>query len=119
MRFCCKFIVLYCKFRYEQHNCSPAHCHVMSDGPYYAAATSEPKASLSACLFGRATVPIPATLVLSHTQSWLPEHQLESCKELSAESHHCRLELNKFKFSPVTSVLELWYTSRLATCQQS
>ena len=56
------------------------------------AAAPEPPASLSACLFGRATVPIPATLVLSHTQFLLPvrqaSHQLESqlprC-DLSAE----------------------------------
>ena len=44
------------------------------DGPANhgpAAAAPEPPASLSAGLFGRATVPIPATMVLSHTQFWL------------------------------------------------
>ena len=64
----------------------------------------------SAGLFGRATVPIPATLDLSHTQFWLPElrlHQLEfhsdieilplqaQCRAVQAASDH-------FKFSPVT-----------------
>ena len=72
-------------------------------GPDHSAATApEPPASLSACLYGRATVPIPATLVLSHTQLWLParlaQHQLESQQprcDLSAdsESRHCRLPL--------------------------
>ena len=50
----------------------PAHL------PHPAAAAPEPSAPLSAGLFGRATVPIPVTLILSHTQFWLPElHQLE------------------------------------------
>ena len=70
-----------------------------ADAPYLtgpghsAAAAPEPPASLSACLFGRATVPIPATLVLSHTQFLLParlaSHQLESQRprcDLSADS---------------------------------
>ena len=54
-----------------------------ADAPYRtgpghsATAAPEPPASLSACLFGRATVLIPATLVLSHTQ-FLVSHQLES-----------------------------------------
>ena len=58
-----------------------------ADAPYLtgpghsAAAALEPRASLSACLC-RATVPIPATFVLSHTQYLLPAHlafhQLES-----------------------------------------
>ena len=45
-----------------------------ADAPYLmgpghsAAAAPEPSASLSVGLFGRATVPILATLVLSHTQ---------------------------------------------------
>ena len=52
-------------------------------GPgHSAAAGPEPPASLSACLFGRATVQIPATLVLSQTQFLLParlaSQQLES-----------------------------------------
>ena len=64
-----------------------------ADAPYVtgaghsAAAAPEPPASLSAGLFGRATVPIPATLVLSYTQLLLPvslvSHQLESQRLLS------------------------------------
>ena len=52
----------------------------LSDGPAYAAAAPPAQsASLSAGLFGRATVPIPATSVSSHTgtpsQSWLPQRR--------------------------------------------
>ena len=63
-------------------------------GPgHSAAAAPEPPAPLSAGLFGRATVPIPGILGLSHTQFLLPaslaSHQLESpwprC-DLSADS---------------------------------
>ena len=68
-------------------------------GPGHSAtAAPEPPASLSAYLFGRATVPIPAVLVLSHTQFLLPallaSHQLESqlprC-DLSADQVHVRV----------------------------
>ena len=57
------------------------------DAPYLtgpghpAAAASGPPAPLSACLFGRATVPKPATLVLYHTQFLLP-------------ARHCLTNLN-------------------------
>ena len=41
---------------------------------------------LSSGLFGRASAPIPAILILSHTQFWLPVlHQLESRSDQSAD----------------------------------
>ena len=65
---------------------------LMGAGPagHSAAAAPEPPASLSACLFGRATVPIPDTFVLSHNQFLLParlaSHELESQLPRSALS---------------------------------
>ena len=48
-----------------------------------AAAAPEQVASLSAGLFSRATLPVPAPLVLLDTQLWLPSrHQLESRSDL-------------------------------------
>ena len=61
-----------------------------SDGPgHSAAAVPEPPASLSADLFGRATEPIPATLVLSHNQFFklLPEHLV--LHQLESQRPHC------------------------------
>ena len=72
---------------------------------------------LSAGLFGRGTLPIPATLVLSHTQFLLPArlvcHQFESqllpsrCDlslVVQTQSLALQVEHHQFKFSPVTSV---------------
>ena len=59
-----------------------ANAQYLTGPGHSAGAAPGPSVSLSACLFGRATVPIPATLVLSHTQFLLPaclaQHQLES-----------------------------------------
>ena len=68
---------------------------------------------------GRASVPIPATSVLSYTQLsqfWLP---LQSCTNLNfvviLESESCQ-----FKFSLVSSVLPLsWYTTTTTRPSQS
>ena len=69
-----------------------ANAQYLTGPGHSAGAAPGPSVSLSACLFGRATVPIPATLVLSHTQllpARLASHQLESqllgC-DLSADS---------------------------------
>ena len=52
--------------------CGDASC--LTEPAILAAEAPEPHASLSAGLFGRATVQIPgpATMVLPHTQFWLP-----------------------------------------------
>ena len=72
----------------------PAHL------PHPAAAAPEPTAPLSAGLFGRATVPIPVTLILSHTQFWLPElHQLEFRSDIWVSQLQAAPDL--FKFSLV------------------
>ena len=48
--------------------CRRAVSHWAIGAPAAAASESEQPGSLSTSLFGRAIVPIPATLVLSHTQ---------------------------------------------------
>ena len=59
----------------------------------------------SAGLFGRATIPLPAILVLSHTQVWLPAlHKLESRSDLSADSEsRQQAATDQFKLSQETS----------------
>ena len=66
---------------------------VSDGGRPFCSCCSRAPASLSACLFGRAKVPISDTLVLSHTQFLLPaslvSHELESQQprcDLSADS---------------------------------
>ena len=60
----------------------------------------------SAGLFGRATIPLPAILVLSHTQVWLPAlHKLESRSDLRADAEYRQqAATDQFKFSQETSV---------------
>ena len=75
------------------------------DGPaHLAAAAPEPPASPSAGLFGRATVPIPATVVLSRTQFWLPLQSFEFLSDIGVRVSPLQAVPDQFKFSLVTSV---------------
>ena len=89
------------------------HTSVTFYSGHPAAAASEPSVSLSANLFGRATVPVSAILVPSHTQFLLPvrlaSHQLESqwlCCDFFCKLRVSSLQAahHQFKFSPVISV---------------
>ena len=77
------------------------------DGPAHpAAAASEPPASPSAGLFGRATVPKSATVVLSHSVpvATAELHQFEFLSDIGVRVSPLQAVPDQFKFSLVTSV---------------
>ena len=86
--------------------CEDVQC--LTGPAHHATAAPEPPALLSAGLFDRATVPILATLLLSHTQFWLPQlHQLEFGSDLGADSlgvSPLQAAPEQFNFSLVISV---------------
>ena len=98
--------------------------HQYLKGPDHpASAAPKPPASLSACLLCTTMLPIlPDTLVLSHTQLWLParlaQHQLKSQlphSDLSADSASCSCRRRLTNSSSV-QWLQSGDTSKSETC---
>ena len=116
MDFVSEFIMLYCELWYEQHTCNPACCLLCRILPLHHSHLSHCQ---HVCLAELLCQHLPVLPPWSHLikcpgtpgYHWLPERQLESRINLSAESRHCSLRLNNLSSD---QWLQSWYMSESA-----